>query len=235
METQRVPWEPGGLAPPPAPAAARTGGSAGESADRPAGRGLLVLYTGDGKGKTSAALGALLRSRGWEMRVRMVQFIKSEGLSAGEHQAARRLGVEIAAMGRGFVRNAECGMQNAECRMPEGAAPEHAGSAPVPPAARQASHRQFAQDAWRLCREALADPECDTLILDEITYPLAYGWLPMDEVLAALRARPTHQHVILTGRQAPDALIEAADLVTEMREVKHPYRAGVPAQRGIEF
>lgn len=170
------------------------------------GKGLIILYTGDGKGKSSAALGLLVRARGWQMRVRMYQFIKREGLDGGEHRAARDLGVEIRGLGRGFTRS--------------GALEEH---------------RRCAQEGWRECRLALADPECDAVILDELTYPVGYGWLPVSEVLEAIRSRPAGQHVVITGRNALPELLDAADLVTEMREVKHPQRQGVPAQRGVEF
>lgn len=171
------------------------------------GRGLVVLYTGDGKGKTSAALGTLLRARGWRLRVAMYQFVKAATLDGGEHQAARDLGVEILPLGQGFTWDS----------------------------GDQAADEACARDGWRRCRQALADPAYDAVILDEITYPVCFGWLGADEVLGALRVRPAHQHVILTGRDAPAAWVEAADLVTEMCERKHPHRAGVPAQRGIEF
>ncbi|NLC56709.1 MAG: cob(I)yrinic acid a,c-diamide adenosyltransferase, partial [Armatimonadetes bacterium] len=120
---------------------------------------------------------------------------------------ARALGVEIIPLGRGFTWQGTS----------------------------LSSHRECARQGWLRCRQALADPGYDAIILDEITYPVAFGWLDGDEVLAAIRGRPPHQHVLLTGRQAPAALIEAADLVTEMRECKHPQRLGVPAQRGVEF
>ena len=170
-------------------------------------QGLIILYTGDGKGKTSAALGALLRAHGWQMRERMFQFIKREGLSAGEHRSAKEWGLEIVALG--------CGLTSRSKDL--------------------STDRERAQAGWEICRQALADPECDVLILDEVTYPIRYGWLPLEEVLAALAGRPAHQHVILTGRGAPEGLVAAADLVTEMRTVKHPCKAGVPAQRGVEF
>lgn len=188
----------GSTHPTPADAAASSGGAP---------RGLLIVYTGDGKGKTSAALGMLVRARGWAMRVAMYQFIKSADLQVGEHQGARSLDVEIVPLGRGLTWQG--------------------GS--------MASHRDCAVQGWQRCRQALSDPGYDAVILDEITYPVAYGWLSAEEVLAAIRARPPHQHVVLTGRGAPEELIEAADLVTEMRERKHPQRAGVPAQRGVEF
>jgi cob(I)alamin adenosyltransferase len=170
-------------------------------------RGLVILYTGDGKGKTSAALGMLLRARGWEMRVVMRQFVKSRGLRAGEHRAALRLDVAIRAEGAGFTNRSE----------------------------DRTADVAAARECWEACRAALADPTCDVLICDEITYPLRYGWLPVGEVLAALRDRPAHQHVVLTGRDALPELIDVADLVTEMRMCKHPHSLGVAAQKGVEF
>lgn len=170
--------------------------------------GLVIVNTGDGKGKTTAALGILLRATGREMRVAMLQFIKTAEVERGEHIAARRLGVEIVPLGAGFTWLSE----NLE------------------------EDRRLARECWRRCAGVLASGEYDVVILDELTYALAYGWLSHEEVFAALRARPRGTHVIITGRDATPALIEFADLVTEMREVKHPYREiGLGAQPGIEL
>ncbi|MGI8855843.1 MAG: cob(I)yrinic acid a,c-diamide adenosyltransferase [Thermomicrobiales bacterium] len=171
-------------------------------------RGIVIVNTGDGKGKTTAALGVLLRAWGRGMHVVMFQFIKASGGKWGEIQAAQRIGVEIVPLGDGFTWESD----NID------------------------KDRALAAAGWAQCAEKLRDPTCDVVILDELTYPLIYGWLPVETVLDALKTRPPKQHVIITGRDAPDALIAYADLVTEMREIKHPYRLqGMTAQRGIDF
>jgi len=170
--------------------------------------GLVIVNTGDGKGKSTAALGVLLRASGRDMRVGMFQFIKSAENPYGEHIAAARLGVEIIPLGDGFTWLSD----NLD------------------------ADRALAARGWERCREAIQSGEFDVLIFDELTYPLNYGWLSTDEVLADLRARPVGTHVVVTGRNAPEALVEMADLVTEMRLVKHPYRdQGIGAQPGIEL
>ncbi|HEX6037564.1 cob(I)yrinic acid a,c-diamide adenosyltransferase [Longimicrobium sp.] len=170
--------------------------------------GLLIVHTGDGKGKSTAALGMLMRAAGRGMRVGMWQFIKSAENPYGEHFAASRLGVEIMPLGDGFTWLSD----NLD------------------------EDRALARRGWDVCRAALESGEYDVLIFDEITYALNYGWLETDEVLAAVRARPVGTHVVMTGRSASDALIAAADLVTEMRLIKHPYREqGIGAQPGIEL
>lgn len=170
--------------------------------------GLLLVHTGDGKGKSTAALGILLRATGRGMRVGMWQFIKSVENPYGEHLAARRLGVEIVPLGDGFTWLSDDIEKD----------------------------RRLAEQGWSVCRDALRGGEYDVLILDELTYPLRFGWLDMDEVLREIRERPVGTHVVVTGRQAPEPLMEAADLVTEMRLVKHPYREqGIGAQPGIEL
>lgn len=170
--------------------------------------GLLIVNTGDGKGKSTAALGILLRGVGRGMRVGMWQFVKNRDARFGEHLAAERLGVEIVALGDGFTWLSE----NIE------------------------EDRALAEKGWEVCREAIRGGEYDILIFDELTYPLRFGWLDTAEVLEEIRGRPTGTHVVVTGRDAPPALVEAADLVTEMRLVKHPYREqGIGAQPGIEL
>ncbi len=170
--------------------------------------GLLIVHTGDGKGKTTAALGLLLRAAGRGMSVGMFQFIKNASADYGEHRAAHQLGVEITPLGDGFTWLTE----------------------------NIAADRELAERGWTLCREALENGAFDVLILDELTYPLTFGWLDTASVLSAIASRPKGTHVVVTGRDAPAALIEAADLVTEMRLVKHPYRdRGLGAQAGIEL
>ena len=170
--------------------------------------GLVILNTGDGKGKTTAALGTLLRARGRDMTVAMLQFLKTEGVQRGEHIAAEKLGVEIVPMGAGFTWLSE----------------------------RIEEDRALARECWAQCREVLDSGRYDIVIFDELTYPLAYGWLDHGEVLPAIRDRPAGTHVIITGRMATPELIEFADLVTEMKDVKHPYRTrGIGAQPGLEL
>jgi cob(I)alamin adenosyltransferase len=170
--------------------------------------GLVIVHTGDGKGKTTAALGLLLRAAGSGMSVGMFQFIKNADADYGEHRAARQLGVEIIPLGDGFTWLTE----------------------------DIAADRALAVQGWGRCRAALVAGTYDVLILDELTYLLSFGWLDVGEVLSALAARPRGTHVVITGRNAHDALVAAADLVTEMRLVKHPHRdQGIGAQAGIEM
>ena len=168
---------------------------------------LVVLYTGHGKGKTTAALGMVLRAWGRGQKVCMLSFIKSETSNYGEERAARKLGIELIPLGAGFTWLSKDLEQD----------------------------KALAQRCWALCKERINSGEYDIVVLDEITYPLTYGWLDMDEVLDTLRNRPPDLHVVMTGRDAPDALIEFADLVTEMREVRHPFQEGIKAQPGVDF
>ena len=170
-------------------------------------KGLVIVNTGNGKGKTTAALGLLVRAWGRDIKVVMLQFIKPKTANWGETRAAKKMGVEILPLGGGFTWMSEDIEKD----------------------------RSLARKGWELCREKIESGDYDIVILDEITYCFKYGWLELEEVLTVLKARPANQHVILTGRDAPEALIEYADLVTEMREIKHPYKAGVKAQKGIEF
>ncbi len=168
---------------------------------------LVVVNTGDGKGKTTAALGVLLRAWGRGYNVCMLQFIKSTTSNYGENRAAKKIGLEIIALGGGFTwlsKDIE-------------------------------KDKALARELWEQCKAKIASGEYDIVALDEFTYPLAYGWLPVDDVIAFLKERPARTHVIITGRDAPQELIDYADLVTEMREVKHPFQHGLKAQPGIEF
>jgi cob(I)alamin adenosyltransferase len=171
-------------------------------------KGLVIVNTGNGKGKTTAALGLLMRCWGQDFRVVMLQFLKAKTGKWGEIRAAQRMGVEITPLGQGFTWMSE----NIE------------------------QDRALAHACWQQCREKIESGLYDVVILDEITYPLKYGWLDVEEVLSTLQQRDPQIHVIITGRDAPEELIAYADLVTEMREVKHPYKLqGVRAQKGIEF
>lgn len=169
--------------------------------------GLVLVFTGHGKGKTTAALGIMLRARGQEMKAAMLQFVKHSRSNFGEHRAARLLGIELVPMGAGFTR--------------PGDDPEK-GKAP-------------AVQLWGVAKEKLASGDYDIIVLDELSYPLNYGWIPVEDVVEALRSRPPGTHVVLTGRDMPPELVDFADLVTEMREVKHPFKKGIKAQRGLEF
>jgi len=170
--------------------------------------GLVLVHTGDGKGKTTAALGILLRAAGRGMKVGMFQFIKNTSGRYGEHVAAERLGVAITPLGDGFTWLSE----------------------------NIAEDRALAERGWAIVKAAIDGGEYDVLILDELTYALNFGWLDTEGVLDAIRNRAPGTHVVVTGRDAPAALIEMADLVTEMRLVKHPYREqGIGAQPGLEL
>lgn len=171
------------------------------------GQGLVIVNTGNGKGKTTAALGLLLRAWGQELRVVMFQFIKAQSGNWGESRAGRKMGVEIVPLGSGFTWTSSDLERD----------------------------RALAREGWERCRTAILSGDYDVVIMDEITYCFTFDWLDLDEVLDTLRQRPAGQHVVITGRDAPEALIDFADLVTEMREIKHPYAAGIKAQKGIEF
>ena len=168
--------------------------------------GLVIVNTGDGKGKTTAALGLLLRATGRNMRAAMYQFVKRMD-DGGEHRTAKRLGVEILPLGAGCTLSRE----------------------------DLTDDQALARAGWEHCRQLTSDGAYDVLILDELTLPLAWGWLDTNEVVDVLRSRPAGTHVVITGRHAPQALIDAADLVTDMRMIKHPYAdRGLRAQAGVD-
>jgi cob(I)alamin adenosyltransferase len=169
-------------------------------------RGLILVHTGDGKGKSTAAFGLALRAHGRGKAVKIYQFMKVPSARFGEHRLFEQLGVPIEGLGDGFSWKSKD--------------LEHSA--------------QLARDGWARAAATIAAGEHFLVVLDEIMYPLRYGWLPLDPVLQALRERPAHVHVVLTGRNAPQELIDLADTVTEMALIKHHFKAGVPAQRGIE-
>ncbi len=171
-------------------------------------RGLLIVHTGSGKGKTTAAFGMVLRCLGHGMRVGIVQFVKG-AWGTGERTLLQRFPdlVTCRAMGEGFTWDTQ----------------------------DRARDIAAARAAWETAQAMLADPSYRLVLLDELNIVLRYGYLATDEVVAVLKAKPRDLHVIVTGRNAPPELIDAADLVTEMTLVKHPFRAGVKAQKGIEF
>ncbi|MCY3887810.1 MAG: cob(I)yrinic acid a,c-diamide adenosyltransferase [Chloroflexi bacterium] len=171
-------------------------------------RGLIIVNTGEGKGKTTAALGVIFRAWGRDFRVRMFQFIKHTTARFGEHRAARRLDIPIEALGDGFTWLSKDMDQTTALALAQ----------------------------WDRCKEAIVKGEDDIIVLDEFTYAMHYGWVPVSEVIDTLQRRPAPMHVIITGRYAPQELIDFADLVTEMRLIKHPYQEqGIKAQPGIEF
>ncbi|MBX8464895.1 MULTISPECIES: cob(I)yrinic acid a,c-diamide adenosyltransferase [unclassified Deinococcus] len=170
-------------------------------------RGLLIVNTGNGKGKTTAALGLMLRAHGRGLRVRMFQFLKHESAKFGEHRTLDVLGLPYEGLGDGFTWRSR-DLENS---------------------AAMAAH------GWSLARAAIESGEHDLIVLDEFTYALKYGWVPWPEVEVVLRARDPLLHVVVTGRDALPELIALADTVSEIRPVKHAYEAGIGAQTGIEY
>ena len=174
-------------------------------------KGLIIVHTGPGKGKTTAALGLAFRAVGQGMKVLMVQFIKGSW-HYGELDAAKMLGADrfvIKPMGRGFVK---------------------VGTAETDP-----EDVRLVREAWEYGKQQMLAGAYDVVIFDEINYAISYKMLDAEEVAAALARKPEMVHVILTGRSAHPKIVEIADLVTEMREIKHPYQKGIQAQRGIEY
>jgi cob(I)alamin adenosyltransferase len=170
-------------------------------------RGVLVVNTGNGKGKSSSGFGMLARSLGHGFQCGVVQFIKGS-FSTGEEAFFRRFEeLDYHVMGEGFTWETQDKERDIRA----------------------------AQAAWAIAARMLADPGYDFVLLDELNIALAHRYIALDDVLAAVAARPPQQHVVITGRGAPDALIEAADTVTDMRVVKHAFKAGIKAQKGIEL
>lgn len=172
-------------------------------------KGLVIVHTGPGKGKTSAALGMAVRAIGHDMKVGVVQFVKG-AMATGEKAVFDRFPdlIEFKPMGEGFTWDTQDRTRDIA----------------------------VAREAWEEVKRMIADPSYAMVIADELNIVLRYDYLPVDEVLEALGAKPHMTHVIFTGRNAPQQLIDAADLVTEMAQVKHPFREqNVKAQRGIEF
>lgn len=168
---------------------------------------LVIVNTGDGKGKTTAAMGLVLRAvaRGWKVCV--IQFIKSGRWRVGEERIARALGVDWWTLGDGFTWESED--------------LDRSGA--------------IARAAWRAAHDKIAAGDYDLVVLDEVTYPMNWGWIPADEVIRSIQQRPAHVNVVATGRSAPAQLVEIADTVTEMRKVRHAYDRGIGAKRGIDY
>jgi cob(I)alamin adenosyltransferase len=169
---------------------------------------LLVVNTGHGKGKSTAAFGIMLRGWARGYRVGVYQFVKSGKWRIGERKAAQALGgIAWESMGDGWTWVSRDLEQSAD----------------------------LAREGWEEVRRRIADETYELLILDEFTYPMSFGWVDTAEVVEVLRKRPGFQHVVVTGRDAPAELLDAADLVTEMRKVKHPFDQGIRGQQGIEW
>ena len=168
---------------------------------------LVLVNTGNGKGKSSAAFGVMLRALALDWKVAVVQFIKSSDWKVGEEKIGRQLGVDWHAFGDGFTWDSD----NIE------------------------NDKAHARAGWAQAKAIIEAGDHQLVILDEITYLCTWGWVEIDDVVAAVRERPYHVNIVLTGRDAPQALIDVADTVTEMTEVKHAYQAGIRAKRGIDY
>jgi cob(I)alamin adenosyltransferase len=170
--------------------------------------GLIIVYTGDGKGKTTAALGTLFRAWGRGLNTCVIQFIKAKGGSWGEVKAAQKLGVEWHKTGDGFTWLSK-DLEESQAK---------------------------AQFGWQIAQEKIASGDYDLVILDEFTYPLIYDWLDTSTVIDWFKHnKPAHTHLVITGRDAPQSLIDFADLVTEMQPIKHPLDLGIQAQPGVDY
>ncbi len=171
------------------------------------GRGLVIVNTGDGKGKSSSAFGVMLRAvaRGWKVIV--VQFIKSDKWQTGERRMAEHLGIDWITGGDGFTWESDDIEATADA----------------------------ARDAWSRAEDVLSGGEYDLVVLDEATYPATFGWVSASDMVTAISKRPRHVNVIVTGRDADQALVDLADTVTEMRKVKHVFDKGIPARKGLDF
>jgi cob(I)alamin adenosyltransferase len=173
-------------------------------------KGLLIVNTGDGKGKTTCSIGLMVRAAGQGLKCCMIQFMKSKTDRYGEHNSLEKLGVEIHTMGDGFTWDTNDPAQDIKT----------------------------SEETWALCVEKMRSGEYDLLVFDELVYVLDYKFLDLDKVLDEIAEIKRHQpalHIVVSGRNAPEKLIEAANLVTEMKEIKHPFHAGIYAQQGIEF
>jgi cob(I)alamin adenosyltransferase len=170
-------------------------------------KSLVVVNTGDGKGKSSAAFGVMLRALARDWPVAVVQFLKSGAWNTGEEAMGRRLGVTWYAIGDGFTWDS----------------------------ANLSEDEAKARDAWRAARDLIVAGAHRLVILDEITYPMNWGWIDSAEVVETIRTRPAPVSIVATGRDAPAALIDVADTVTEMRSVKHAYERGIAAKKGIDW
>jgi len=169
-------------------------------------RGILIVFTGNGKGKTTAAFGTVTRAIGHQKKAGVIQFIKGTWPN-GERNLLEPLGVEFQVMGTGFTWETQ----------------------------DRESDTQACQEVWQHGKRMLADESLDLVVLDELTYMVTYGYLALEEVVDALKARPSHQTVIITGRACHRDLLELADTVSELRPIKHAFESGIKAQQGIDY
>ncbi len=170
-------------------------------------KGLLVVYTGEGKGKTTAALGMVYRALGWNKKVAVIQFIKGKWITGDRKFAATQSRLSFSTMGEGFTWESQ----------------------------DLAIDKKAAEAAWEKAKGFIASGEYFLVVLDELTYTVHHHFLPLSDILSTLKNRPQELTVVVTGRGAPPELIEMADLVTEMKKVKHPFDAGLPAKPGVDF
>jgi len=174
-------------------------------------KGLVIVYTGNGKGKTTAALGLSLRAIGYEHKVCMLQFIKGSW-HYGEMDSSKKLGpnFELIAVGKGFVGILDDNSPREE-------------------------HEKYAAEALKICREKIFSEKYDVVILDEVNYAINLGLLDVKEIIKIIKEKPEKLDLVLTGNHAKEEIIKLADLVTEMKEIKHPFKSGIKAKKGIDF
>lgn len=170
-------------------------------------QGLLVILTGNGKGKSSSAFGMAARALGHGMKIGVAQFIKGRSDTGEESFFRRQPGVVWHVLGEGFTWETQ----------------------------NLARDTETAKRGWAIAQQMLNDPSLGLVVLDELTYPLKFGWLNIETILSDLRSRPPMQHVVVTGRAAPEELCEAADTVSDLQDIKHAFRAGVRAQAGVDL
>ena len=175
------------------------------------GEGLVIVYTGNGKGKTTAALGLSLRAIGYEHKVCMLQFIKGSW-HYGEMDSSKKLepNFELIAVGKGFVGILDDNSPREE-------------------------HEKYAAEAVRICREKIFSEKYDVIILDEVNYAITLGLIDVQEIIKIIKEKPSELDLVLTGRDVKEEIVELADLVTEMKEIKHPFKSGIKAKKGIDF
>jgi len=174
-------------------------------------KGLVIVYTGNGKGKTTAALGMALRAIGYDHKVCMLQFIKGSW-HYGEMDSSKKLepNFELIAVGKGFVGILDDNSPREE-------------------------HEKYAAEAVRICREKIFSEKYDVIILDEVNYAINLGLIDVGEIIKIIKEKPSDLDLVLTGRDVKNEIVELADLVTEMKEIKHPFKSGIKAKKGIDF
>ena len=173
--------------------------------------GLVIVYTGNGKGKTTAALGLAIRAVGYEHKVCILQFIKGSW-HYGEMDSSKKLepNLELIAVGKGFVGILDDNSPREE-------------------------HEKYAAEAVRICREKIFSEKYDVIILDEVNYAINLGLIDVQEIIKIIKEKPSNLDLVLTGRDVKEEIVELADLVTEMKEIKHPFKSGIKAKKGIDF